>query len=506
VTRRTRVPLLRGFHRWALLPIVAAMIEAPPAVAAQTPDAADDASEVRQIESDRTPWAGDFDGMFERRHIRVLVPYSRTLFFVDKGRERGLTAELARDFERYLNQKYRKKLQRRPITISLIPTTRDKLLSHLVQGLGDISAGNLTITPERLQIADFAGTDRPTVRELLVSGPSSPAIVTLDDLSGRSVDVRRASSYYESLVALNSRLQRMGKPPVKIALLPDALEDEDALEMLNAGLIDFTVVDSWKAKIWGQALPKVRVRQDLELRTEGRVGWAIRRGSPRLQAEIDAFFKREVQKTGVIEYRLAQYERNVKQISANTKGAALKRFEQTLALFEKYGQKYDFDPLMLVAQGYQESRLDQNAKSAVGAVGVMQIMPATGKELNVGNIRALEPNIHAGAKYMDKLMSRYFSDASFSETDRALFAFASYNAGPGSISRMRRMAKQRGLDPNQWFNNVELVVAQKIGIETTTYVRNIFKYYVAYKLTLEAHEAQTKARQGVTAGERGTTP
>ena len=157
---------------------------------------------------------------------------------------------------------------------------------------------------------------------------------------------------------------------------------------------------------------------------------------------------------------------------------------------------------MLAAQGFQESQLNQNAKSHVGAVGVMQIMPATGAELNVGDIHTLEPNIHAGAKYMDRLMTRYFSDAHFSDEDRTLFAFASYNAGPGNIARMRRLAEKRGLDPNQWFNNVELVVADRIGIETTTYVRNIYKYYVAYKLTLRAREVQQRAREGVPTGEK----
>jgi membrane-bound lytic murein transglycosylase MltF len=130
----------------------------------------------------------------------------------------------------------------------------------------------------------------------------------------------------------------------------------------------------------------------------------------------------------------------------------------------------------------------------------MQVMPATGKELNVGDIHVTEPNIHAGAKYMDQLMSKYFQDANFTENNRTLFAFASYNAGPGNISKMRKEAEKQGFDPDRWFNNVEVVTARKIGIETTTYVRNIFKYYVAYKLQLEVQEAAKKAREQVTPG------
>jgi membrane-bound lytic murein transglycosylase MltF len=178
----------------------------------------------------------------------------------------------------------------------------------------------------------------------------------------------------------------------------------------------------------------------------------------------------------------------------------LKRFQELIALFHKYGEKYNFDPLMLAAQGYQESQLNQKAKSPVGAIGVMQIMPDTGAQLKVGDIQITESNIHAGAKYMDQLMTKYFQDATFAEDNRVLFAFASYNAGPGNISRMRKIATERGLDPNKWFNNVELVTAEKIGIETTTYVRNIYKYYVAYKLTLEQMELQQELKDQLRKG------
>jgi membrane-bound lytic murein transglycosylase MltF len=233
------------------------------------------------------------------------------------------------------------------------------------------------------------------------------------------------------------------------------------------------------------------------LRDNGRVGWAVRKDSPKLAAEIEDFHKSWASKQGVIDYRLAQYMKRVKELKDPTGTGEWRRFRETLALFEKYGARYGFDPLMLAAQGYQESTLDQNAKSHVGAIGVMQIMPATGAQLGVGDIREIEPNIHGGAKYMDQLMAKYFPDANFSAGNRPLFAFASYNAGPGNISKMRKEAAKRGLDPDKWFNNVEVVTAEKIGMETTTYVRNIYKYYVAYKLMIEAHAAAQKAREKV---------
>jgi membrane-bound lytic murein transglycosylase MltF len=151
----------------------------------------------------------------------------------------------------------------------------------------------------------------------------------------------------------------------------------------------------------------------------------------------------------------------------------------------------------MAAQGYQESRLDQNAKSPVGAIGVMQVMPATGKELKVGDIRLTEPNIHAGVKYIRFVVDQYFKDEPMDELNKGLFAFASYNAGPGRVRQLRREAEKQGLDPNVWFNNVERVAAQKIGRETVTYVSNIYKYYIAYKLVQQEHLEREKAKQQV---------
>ncbi len=195
--------------------------------------------------------------------------------------------------------------------------------------------------------------------------------------------------------------------------------------------------------------------------------------------------------------RLARYKGRVRQLQNPTGSSDYKRFQDTLALFQKYAARYKFDALMLSAQGYQESQLNQEARSPVGAIGLMQVMPATGKELNVGDITVADSNVHAGAKYMDQLVSRELAGAKLDEVNRTLFAFAAYNCGPGNMAKLRKAAEARGLDPNVWFNNVEIVTAEKIGIETTLYVRNIYKYYVAYKLMVAAEEAQKAAREAV---------
>lgn len=148
----------------------------------------------------------------------------------------------------------------------------------------------------------------------------------------------------------------------------------------------------------------------------------------------------------------------------------------------------------MMAQGYQESRLDQQAKSPVGAIGVMQLMPATGQDMKVGDIKQTDPNIEAGVKYMRFMMDQYFKDEPMDRLNKGLFAFASYNAGAGRIRSLRREAAKKGLDPNVWFNNVERVVAAKIGRETVTYVSNIYKYYVAYTLVVEEMAEKAKAK------------
>jgi len=462
------------------------------------------AAAPRQLSTGIQARTGDFDMMLDQRVIRILVPYSRSLYYNDRGRERGLAAELARDFETWLNRKYAKQLGKRPITVVLFPVTRDRLIADLPKGLGDIGVGNLVATPARLKLVDFyTPEDLPPVREIVVTGPGAPAIATVGDLSGHTVHVRRSSSYYESLLALNEQFARQRKPAVALTLVPDALEDEDLMDMAGVGLVKVIVVDDWKARAWKQVVPAITLHEDVVVREEGRSGWAYRKQSPKLATELKDFYQQWVRKQGVIAYRQAQYLKKVKQIVNSTDSAEWQRFERTMDLFEKYGGQYRFDPLMLAAQGFQESRLKQDARSHVGAIGVMQLMPATGAEMQVGDVRQLEANIHAGAKYMDQLMTRYFKDANFDANNRTLFAFASYNAGPGNIAKARKAAVKQGLDPNQWFNNVELVVARQIGIETTTYVRNIYKYYVAYKLQLAAQAAARRARSGLEKGSAG---
>jgi membrane-bound lytic murein transglycosylase MltF len=453
-------------------------------------------AEARRKELTGKLWTGDFDGMVERRAIRIAVPYSRSLYYHDRGHERGLTAQAVREFERYVNKKYRKTLAKRPITVLLVPTTRDELIPALLEGRADIAAGNMTITPARQEKVDFSDPVAAPFAEIVVTGPRGPELKIIDDLAGKEVFARPTTSYYESLVSLNEKFKTAGKPLVKITKLPDPLEDEDTLDMVNAGLLGPVVVDEWVAKLWKPILPKLVLHEDIELREKSEIGWAFRKNSPKLAAEVNEFNEKVGKKQGMTAYNLKTFAAKVRK-ARNAGGAdEVKRFEALVGLFRKYGEKYGFDYLMLTAQGFQESQLNQDARSHVGAIGVMQVMPATGAELRVGDIKQVEPNIHAGAKYMDTLMNTYFPDAHLDETNRTLFAFAAYNAGPNRVARLRKQAEKEGYNPDIWFNNVERVLAKKVGQEPVTYVRNIYKYYVSYKLAVDAAaEAREAAGQ-----------
>jgi membrane-bound lytic murein transglycosylase MltF len=450
------------------------------------------------------PWIGDLDGMIERRVIRILTVNSKTIHFLDKGVLRGTAVEYVRLFADELNKKLAadKNLKNKNLKVRavFIPVQRNQLLPWLAAGKGDIAAAGLTITPERQKLVDFSGAALSNVSEVVVSGPASPNVANLDDLSGKDVFVRKSSSYYESLVALNEKFATEKKPPVILKEVPETLEDEDLLEMLNSGLVSLVIVDKYLADFWKQIFPRLTVHDNIAVRTGGEKAWAIRKDSPQLKAILDDFATRHKVGTSTGNQLLTRYLKNVKYVKNAASEEERKKFLSLIEYFRKYGDQYDVDWVLMGAQGYQESQLNQNAKSSVGAIGVMQVMPATGKDMKVGDITETEANIHAGIKYMRWMIDHYYGQEPMTDLDKALFAFASYNAGAGRISQLRKEAAKRGLDPNVWFQNVEYVVAEKIGQETVTYVSNIYKYYIAYRLVLEGQASKKEAVEKIKSG------
>ncbi|MBM3115624.1 lytic transglycosylase F [Jeongeupia naejangsanensis] len=438
-------------------------------------------------------YTGDLDGMIKRRVIRVLVVYSKTHYWVENGQQRGASYEALKAYEDELNK--RLKTGNVKVFVLFVPTRRDQIIPALLAGRGDIAAAGLTITPERLKQVDFTTPTFTNINEVVVTGPNSPKLTKLEDLGGQSLYVRKSSSYWTHLQQLNQRLAREKRPQIKLEAAAEELQDEDLLEMVNSGLLKAAVVDDYKAKLWAKVLTKLQVRTDLVVNANGQLAMMMRKNSPQLKADLDAFIKSHGQGTSFGNTVLKRYlgEQNFVKNALQT--TDLQRFESTKAIFQRYGKQYQMDYLLMMAQGYQESRLDQQARSHVGAIGVMQLMPATGKEMKVGDVRQVEPNIHAGVKYIRFMIDQYYAKEPMNTMNKGLFAFASYNAGAGRISQLRKEAAKRGLDPNKWFNNVEVVAAEKIGPETVTYVSSIFKYYIAYTLLMKSEQEREAAKQ-----------
>jgi len=424
-----------------------------------------------------------------------VVP-NHTNYFLDGAVQRGATYDAMVEFEKFLNKRLNRRKSK--VYIAILPVSRDLLMPALVSGLGDLAAANLTITDERRRKVDFSTPFVSGVRELVVTGPAAPAISSLDDLSEQEVWVRTSSSFHESLMTLNTRLASEGKAPVVIRAADEHLESEDLLEMVNAGILGITIADSYIVELWAQVFDNITVHDDLAVRTGGEIAWMFRKNSPKLAQQVNAFAAISRQGTLMGNMVLKKYLQSTKWVRNAASREDLKRFDETVRFFKTYSGKYGFDYLMMVAQGYQESRLDQSVRSPAGAIGIMQLLPSTAADsaIAITDIDKAESNVHAGIKYMRWIVDNFFDNNDLDPMQQTLFAFAAYNAGPNRIQRLRSKAQQRGLDPDIWFNNVEVIAAEDIGRETVQYVSNIYKYYLAYTLIAEQQERRQQAIEG----------
>ncbi|SDB53259.1 Membrane-bound lytic murein transglycosylase MltF [Desulfonatronum thiosulfatophilum] len=441
-------------------------------------------------------WTGDLEGMRERRLIRVGTAFSRTHYFWDGFVQRGLAYDALLQFEQFLNKELKtpKALQ---VRLLIVPLPRNELLPALTRGHLDLVVANLTITPERSETMIFSDPVARNVNEIVVLGPAAPSLDTLDDLSGTTAHLRPSSSYWASVESFNHELKELGKKPVRLRAVDEHLEDEDLLEMVAAGILPYAIVDTHKAAFWADVIDGLTVREDLTFRAGAELGWAMRTESPELAALVNAFVPQIRAGSAAGNMLLRRYLRQNPWVRNPSATEDQRRFEHTSHLFQKYGERYGFDWLMLAAQGYQESRIDQSARSPAGALGIMQLLPTTAADPVVGipDISNAKNNIHAGARYLRHLKDRYLNDPEIDDLNRTLLAFAGYNAGPGNLVKIRGRATAMGLDPNRWFGNVELAAAKVIGRETVVYVGNIAKYHYAYRLITEAAEEYEESRR-----------
>jgi membrane-bound lytic murein transglycosylase MltF len=442
-------------------------------------------------------FTGDFDAMVERRVIRALVVPSPTFYFLDGADQRGISYEALKEFEKVVNE--RLGTGHLPVYVVIIPVQRDRIFPALVDGIADIAVANLTITPGRLEHVDFSDPVATGIDQILVTGPTAPPVSSLEDLGGQTIYLRESTAYYENLERLSLSLRAMGKPEIDLRPAPEYLEDEDFLELVDNGVIPWTIVDSHIAEFWDQVFNNITVHPDIAIDSDGELGWAFRKNSPEFAAVVNDFVKDHKAGTLFGNVIINRYLKDGEYILNPLADEELQRFETTIGLFERYGEEYDFDYLMVAAQGYQESRLDQSLRSPAGAIGIMQLLPSTAADPNVSipNIEVAENNIHAGVRYLRFIRDRYFSDPDMDDANQTFFSFAAYNAGPARVAQLRRKAEEEGLDPDEWFGSVEVIAAQVIGRETVQYVSNIAKYYLAYSAIVPMLEAREELeRQG----------
>lgn len=453
--------------------------------AAEPPEEPDDPI----LDQALTPWTGDLDGILKRGMLRVAIPYGLTTYFMDEADQRGLTYDNVVAFEEWAKTRLGKVAAN--LTLVILPTNRAQLLPMLTQGRADLAAGTITITEGRRVLVDFSDPLRTDVREVLVTGPAAPEVKTAEDMLASKVYLRPSTSFFEHLTDLNAKRVAEGKAPFPIEALDENLTDDDLIEMVGTGIIPATIADEPVATLFAQVFEKVRVHDDLVLASDQHIAWAMRKDSHRLKALVNAFVAQSDKGSKLGNILLARYLKNAEWAKNALAAEDRERFKGMTEVLKTYAGKYDFDWLMIAAQGYQESRLDQSKRSPAGAIGVMQVMPTTARDPNVGipDIHLTEPNVHAGVKYLRFLRERYYSDPALSELDQTLFSFAGYNAGPENIAKARKRAAKLGLDPNIWLDNVEIATAKVVSREPVVYVRNIYKYYVAYKLLAEGRAA-----------------
>ncbi|HEX8799706.1 MAG TPA: transporter substrate-binding domain-containing protein [Terriglobales bacterium] len=437
---------------------------------------------------------GDLDEMVKKRNIRALLILNPIGFFYDNGQPRGVYYEALEEFQKFVNQKLN--TGKLGVEVTFLPMRVDQIEAALTEGIGDIIGYGIVVTPDREKRVAFSTPIQTDVTQIIVTGANFGPVSSLADLGGKEVYVNPLTTYYENLQKANETLQKAGKAQIAIKAADKNLMDDDLVQMVNAGLIPATVTTKQRAALWSQVLDHVQPHPDLVIASGVQTAWAMRKNNSQLKQLVDEFVSTHAVGTSFGNTLLRRYLQDTKWVKNSTSAEEMKKFQTNLELFQKYSGEYNFDYLMIAAQGYQESLLDQSKSNPSGAVGIMQVIPkyAAAAPISIPNVHDADGNIHAGVKMLRNIADTYFNDPNIDALNKTLFVFASYNAGPNRIARLRKEAPDMGLDPNVWFGNVELVAAKDIGQETVTYVSNIYKYYVAYKLAVEQRQIREKAK------------
>jgi len=437
----------------------------------------------QQMNIHSRPSFEDLPSLLKKRIIKVLVVNHPAYYFIYQSRPRGFAYDMMREYEKHLNRKYFKNTKLK-LNILFIPVPSSQIINLLAQGYGDIAIGPL-MTPLRQQNQVTHTEPIYTNNQLLlVSHDSTIEYKDIKQLSGKEIWIRRNSIYHQQLDIINQQLFQLKRQPIYINIVADELEDYELLDMVDNKQIFMTMISNHGLRLWQKLYKNIKLHPRLVIGNNIPSTWAVRNHTPQLTRSLNQFIHKHKKGTKIGNILHRRYLVSHRWLSKVIHQQFEKRYLETEKIIKKYAEQYEFDWQLILAQAYQESRLNQKAISHRGAVGVMQILPSTANEpyVNIKNINNVDSNIHAGVKYLHFMKQRYFSHKNIAKLDSLLLSFAAYNAGPAKLIQLRKRALKEGLNPNIWFNNVEKIAAETIGKETVNYVNNIYKFYITYLL------------------------
>lgn len=464
----TRPSLLMVFCVLAMLPLPAAALLAGPPVVVHK-------SQVRDLAAIRSS-----------KVLRVLVNQSRNSSGEVEGEAIGVEYHRLRAFEQYLNGHSRDGQQ---LTLKIIPKSKDQLLAALQRGEGDLVAPGELLDTSAARGIDASDPIVSHVPLIVVGIKGERGFKHVEQLSGHTLVLSTGSAADNAVHQLNQKLALRKLPPIKVEWVDPSLAVEDVLEMVQAGIFHLTIVEQPIAERWAKVLPKLRVDRTLVLSASGDMNWYVRRDASMLRASIDRFlktyrvpadqdaaFQRVYRRLYQVHYPLARDDRQ--------------RLEKLRPILQRRADEQGMDWLNLAALAFKESALDPAVKGGGGATGLLQITPSAAQRVGVDNIQSVDSNVQAAAKYLAMIRRKFFSSSRVNERERMAFTLAAYNLGPERVQGMRAEAQRRGLNPNQWFFQVERIAMEQVGMNAVSYVNSVNKYYLAFDRERESLETQ----------------
>ena len=439
----------------------------------------------QQLALHSQPHFADLPQLLNKRLIKVLVVNHPAYYFIDQSQPRGMAYELMHAYEQQLERQFQQQSQQKlQLNMLFIPVASADIVELLAQGYGDIAIGPLLPTQQQLQQVSFSEPLYDDNQLLLFSHVETPEITDIYQLSGQELWVQKNSHQHQQLQAINRQILNRNLVPIYINLINENVEHYEVLDMINNNKKFMTLGTSHDLALWSKLYKQVKHHPRLQLADNVASRGAVHGEAPLLSASLDQFISQHKKGTKLGNILHDRYLVHHPWLTRIIEQSFEQRYLETESLIKKYAKQYQFDWRIILAQAYQESRLNQKAISHRGAVGVMQILPTTAREpyVNIPDISEIDANIHAGIKYLHFMQQRYFNTPEITPLDSLLLTLAAYNAGPAKLRRLRQRAQAQGLDPNVWFDNVEVITGQVAGKETVTYVNNIYRFYLTYLL------------------------